>query len=151
MTIAACGTSTDSADPEPTADIAATTTSSAPAPTTDSNSTTTSSTTSIAEGDLFPDVIGATAERRDDGSWDFTATLSSPYDTAARYADAWRVVGSDGEVYGTRELAHDHGAEQPFTRSLSGVVIPDDVTEVTIEGRDQTSGWGGATVIVELT
>ena len=103
-----------------------------------------------AQGELFPDVIGATADRAADGSWTFSATLSSPYDSPERYADAWRVVGPDGEVYGVRELAHDHANEQPFTRSQSGIVIPDDVTVVIVEGRDQVSGWGGATVEVEL-
>lgn len=103
-----------------------------------------------AEGDLFPDVIGATAERAADGSWTFSATLSSPYDSPERYADAWRVLGPDGEVYGIRELAHDHANEQPFTRRQSGIVIPESVTVVTVEGRDQISGWGGAVVEVEL-
>jgi hypothetical protein len=112
-------------------------------------SPTTSSAPTAGE-DLFPDVIEAGAEQTADGTWTISATLSSPYDTADRYADAWRVVGPDGEVYGTRDLAHDHAGEQPFTRSLSGVVIPDDVSEVTIEGRDQVSGWGGATVTIEL-
>ncbi len=100
--------------------------------------------------ELFPDVVGATASQDGDGSWTFSATLSSPYDTPERYADAWRVLGPDGEVYGIRELTHDHASEQPFTRQQSGIIIPDGVTTVTVEGRDQVSGWGGATVEVEL-
>ncbi len=98
----------------------------------------------------FPDVIAATASADGDGAWRFDVTLSSPYDTPDRYADAWRVVAPDGTVLGVRELLHDHQNEQPFTRSLSGVVIPDAVTSVTIEGRDQRNGWGGATVEVAL-
>jgi hypothetical protein len=47
-------------------------------------------------------------------------------------------------------LGHDHQSEQPFTRYLSGVTIPQGVHEVTIEGRDQISGWGGATVMVPV-
>lgn len=101
-------------------------------------------------GDLFPDVIGVSAEQAADGSWTFDVTLSSPYDSPERYADAWRVVGPDGAVYGIRELAHDHASEQPFTRSQSGIVIPDGVTAVVVEGRDQVSGWGGATMDYEL-
>lgn len=100
--------------------------------------------------DLHPDVIGARAEPGANGTWTVHATLSSPYDTPERYADAWRVIGPDGTVYGVRELAHDHASEQPFTRSLSGVEIPDGVTEVTIEGRDQVSGWGGQTFVLVL-
>ena len=100
--------------------------------------------------ELFPDVVGGDAERSDDGTWTIRATLSSPYDTPERYADAWRVLGPDGAVLGVRELAHDHANEQPFTRSLAGVAIPDDVDVITLEGRDQVSGWGGATFTIDL-
>ena len=97
---------------------------------------------------MFPDVIGATAVQ-EGTTWTFSATLSSPYDTPERYADAWRVVGPDGTVLGERILNHDHATEQPFTRSESGIEIPDDVATVTIEGRDLQFGYGGDTF--ELT
>ena len=99
---------------------------------------------------LFPDVVEAVATDAGDGTWRFDVTLSSPYDTPERYADAWRVLAPDGTELGVRILAHDHQNEQPFTRSLNGVEIPADVTVVTIEGRDQVSGWGGSTVEVDL-
>ena len=97
----------------------------------------------------FPDVIGVEATR-DDDSWTFAVTISSPYDTPERYADAWRVLGPDGTEYGIRILAHDHASEQPFTRSQSGIVVPDDVEVVTVQARDLANGWGGATVDHEL-
>ena len=100
--------------------------------------------------ELFPDVLEAAASPDDDGTWTVSATLSSPYDSAERYADAWRVVGPDGTVYGERILVHDHASEQPFTRSQSGIEIPDGVETVTVQGRDQVSGWGGATAMIEL-
>lgn len=104
----------------------------------------------VEQGDgLFPDVVDVTVER-DGDTFRFDVTISSPYDTPERYADAWRVVGPDGTVLGVRELLHDHQDEQPFTRSLSGVEIPAGVDTVTIEGRDQVNGWGGATLEVEL-
>ncbi len=99
---------------------------------------------------LFPDVLEATATLAADGTWTFSATLSSPYDTPERYADGWRVIGADGTVYGTRVLTHDHRNEQPFTRSQGGIEIPADVELVTVQGRDQVSGWGGETVEVRL-
>lgn len=101
--------------------------------------------------ELFPDVVGAAARQDGDGTWTVEATLSSPYDSPERYADAWRVIGPDGTVYGTRILTHDHASEQPFTRSQNGIAIPDDVDTVTVEGRDQVSGWGGETFQLELT
>jgi len=102
-----------------------------------------------AEIQRHPDVIGATATPTGAG-WTISATLSSPYDSPDRYADAWRVLGPDGTVIAVRELLHDHADEQPFTRSLTGVEIPGGVAAVTIEGRDQQHGWGGTTVTIEL-
>jgi N-acetylmuramoyl-L-alanine amidase len=98
---------------------------------------------------LYPDVLEVGVSGGD-GVYGFDVTLSSPYDTAQRYADAWRVLGEDGVVYGVRELTHDHATEQPFTRSLAGVEIPDSVESVVVEGRDQVYGWGGETVSVTL-
>lgn len=98
----------------------------------------------------FPDVVEVVAGRAEDGTFTFDVTMSSPYDTPERYADGWRVLGPDDEVYGEHELTHDHASEQPFTRTQSGVEIPDGVQTVTIEGRDQANGYGGGTVEVEL-
>lgn len=100
--------------------------------------------------DLYPDVVDATVVADGEGLFTVSATLSSPYDTPARYADAWRVMDPGGQVLGERVLLHDHATEQPFTRSLRGVAIPDDVAEVTIQGRDRLNGWGGATVTVPV-
>ncbi|MDJ0767893.1 MAG: hypothetical protein QNJ12_03835 [Ilumatobacter sp.] len=117
-----------------------------------SGATVSPATNEATGGDRYPDVLAADATfDADSETWTFSATLSSPYDTPERYADAWRVVGPDDAVYGVRELTHDHAAEQPFTRFLSGVEIPDDVTEVTIEGRDQANGYGGLTVTIPLS
>ena len=77
-------------------------------------------------------------------------TISSPYDSPGRYADGWRVLDPAGVVLGTHTLMHDHAAEQPFTRTQHGLVIPDGTTQVTIEGRDQSNGFGGATVTVDV-
>jgi hypothetical protein len=76
--------------------------------------------------------------------------MASPYDTPSRYADGWRVMAADGTVFGVHSLTHDHAAEQPFTRTQSGVEIPDDIDTVIVEGRDISSGFGGATVTVTL-
>ena len=94
---------------------------------------------------MYPDIVDAAARLQPDGTWHFDVTVSSPYDSPERYADAWRILDADGRVLGVRELAHHHAGEQPFTRSLSGVAIASTVSTVTIEGRDQANGWGGTT------
>ena len=100
--------------------------------------------------DRFPSVVAVEPERNDDGTWNFSVTMTSPYDSAERYADGWRVVGPDGTVYGIHTLTHDHANEQPFTRRQSNVEIPDDVDEVTVEGRDLANGFGGETFTIAL-
>ncbi len=103
-----------------------------------------------ADGE-FPEILEVEATYDPAGtSWTFAVTVSSPYDTPQRYADGWRVVGADDTLYGVHTLTHDHAGEQPFTRRQSGVEIPDDVAEVTIEGRDLVNGFGGTTLTIDL-
>lgn len=93
----------------------------------------------------FPEVIDAVITPTGD-TFRVEVTISSPYDSPERYADAWRVKASDGTELAVRELTHDHAGEQPFTRSLDGVEIPADVTVVVVEGRDLANGWGGGSL-----
>ena len=103
-----------------------------------------------ASAQRYPDVRAALVRLRADGAFDFDVTVSSPYDTPQRYADAFRVQGPDGTVYGERVLLHDHAGEQPFTRDLYGVQVPPGIRVVTLQGRDRHHGWGGKTIDVEL-
>ncbi len=98
----------------------------------------------------FPDVVAVSVQPRGGDSFDFDVTMTSPYDTARRYADAFRVSGPDGKEYGVRVLLHDHKDEQPFTRELTGVRIPAGVRQVVVQGRDQVSGYGGRAMTVAL-
>lgn len=103
------------------------------------------STAAPAGEQRFPDIVDVELTPQGDGTYDVAATVSSPYDTPERYADAWRIVAPDGSVLGVRELTHDHADEQPFTRSLTGVEVPDSVDRIVVEGRDLVHGWGGGT------
>jgi hypothetical protein len=94
-------------------------------------------------------VLEAEATRQGE-AWRFSVTVAHSDEGWDHYADAKRVVGPDGTIYGTRTLHHPHVEEQPFTRSLSGVAIPEDVAEVTIEARDSVHGWGGAAIALDL-
>ena len=95
------------------------------------------------------DVVSAIAERTGD-SWRFTATVRHADEGWEHYADSWEVLDPNGEVLAVRVLLHPHVGEQPFTRSLGDVFIPDDVTEVTVRARDSVHGYGGATTRVKL-
>ena len=98
----------------------------------------------------YPDVEAVEATLAEDGSLTLAVTLSSPYDTPERYADGWRILTPDGTEVATHTLGHDHANEQPFTRTQSGVEVPDGVTELVVEGRDLANGYGGETVTVQV-
>lgn len=98
----------------------------------------------------FPDVVSVEVSADSGGTYTFAVTMSSPYDTPERYADGWRILGPDDEVYAEMTLGHDHATEQPFTRTQTGVEIPDGVDSVMVEGRDIENGYGGARVTVDL-
>ena len=95
------------------------------------------------------DVVDAKARKSGDG-WHFDVTVAHADTGWDHYANAWDVVGPDGTVYGTRELLHPHVDEQPFTRSLSGVAIPEGVNTVTVRARDSVHGYGGREFTLEL-
>lgn len=97
----------------------------------------------------FPNIINVHVEPSGGNRYEFLVTVSSPYDSPERYADAFRVMSPDGEVFGVRELMHHHRGEQPFTRGLN-VEIPAGVDTVVVQGRDQQYGYGGDTLEVEL-
>lgn len=98
----------------------------------------------------FPDVIAAKVKVAAPGVFDFDVTVSSPYDTPSRYADGFRVSTTEGKVLGERKLLHDHQTEQPFTRDLYSVKIPDGIAKVVVQARDQKYGYGGKTLEVLL-
>lgn len=89
-------------------------------------------------------VIEDVQARESGGAWRFDVTLSHGDTGWDDYADGWRVVLEDGSILGTRELLHPHVTEQPFTRSLGGVVIPDGIGTVFIEARTNVEGWDKA-------
>jgi hypothetical protein len=97
----------------------------------------------------FPDIVNIDV-RKTGNAYSFAVTISSPYDTPERYADGFRVLDAQGQELGLRVLWHDHASEQPFTRSLTGVDIPNGTTVVFVEARDKTYGWSGSLQEVSL-
>ncbi len=95
---------------------------------------------------------------RNGDTWTFNVTVRHPDTGWEDYADGWDVVLPDGTVVKrnaddpfTRLLLHPHENEQPFTRSQSGLTIPEDVTTVTVRAHDIVDGFGGQEVVVDLT
>ncbi len=96
------------------------------------------------------DVINVKIARESQGAYSFDVTVRSDDTGWDKYADRWEIMAPGGEVIGQRILQHPHETEQPFTRSLSGVVIPEGVSAVTVRAHDKVEGFGGAEMTVEV-
>ena len=94
--------------------------------------------------------IEAVKVRNDGATWTFSVTLRHDDTGWDDHADGWRVVGADGTELGLRILVHPHVNEQPFTRSQTGITIPEGVTQVFVEARTNTEGWGAVRFPVDL-
>ena len=96
------------------------------------------------------DVVDARITKSGDQTYRADVTLRHADTGWDHYADKWDVVAPDGSVLGTRILYHPHVDEQPFTRSLSGIRIPDGIPHVTIRAHDKVHGYQGKTLQLEL-
>lgn len=90
------------------------------------------------------------AATRTANSWTLTVTLAHGDTGWDDYADGWRVELADGTIIGDRPLGHPHVEEQPFTRSTSGVTIPDGTEQVFIRTRTNVDGWAEDTTPFEI-
>ena len=97
------------------------------------------------------DVVEVVVAANDRGGYNFTVTVAHGDTGWDHYADRWEVLDGNGNILGTRTLYHPHVNEQPFTRSLSGIEIPDRVRVVTVRAHDRVHGYGGKVVSVDLT
>ncbi|MGI9370727.1 MAG: hypothetical protein ACR2O2_18010 [Ruegeria sp.] len=96
-----------------------------------------------------PMVKNVSASRTGD-TWRFDVTIRHPDTGWDHYADGWRVLDMEGTELGMRELLHPHENEQPFTRSLTGIAIPDDASPVQVQARCNVDGWSTDTIIVKI-
>jgi hypothetical protein len=82
--------------------------------------------------------------------WSVNVTLKHGDTGWDHYADNWRVVDDQGNILGDRVLYHPHVDEQPFTRGLNNVFIPEGMAVVFIEAHDKVHGWSKNRLRVEL-
>jgi hypothetical protein len=85
----------------------------------------------------------------DGDRYTFDVTLHHDDEGEDGYANWWQVERLDGTRLGRRELLHPH-TQQPFTRSDS-YDLPTDVACVVVRGHDETHGYGGRAMLVDLS
>jgi len=84
------------------------------------------------------------------GSCSFAVTLEHDDEGWHHYANKWDVMSLDGQILGSRVLYHPHENEQPFTRSLSGVIVPEGISQVKIRAMDSVHGYSKQEVVVDI-
>lgn len=98
----------------------------------------------------YAQVVSVKAVQGVNGKWCFHTQVRHNDEGWDHYADAWQVKDKQGNLLAERVLLHPHVHEQPFTRSVCGVSIPDNVSEVVVSARCNVHGFGVKTVAVEL-
>jgi hypothetical protein len=96
------------------------------------------------------DVVDASVQRTGKNTYSFSVTVLHEDSGWEHYANRWQVLAPDGTVLGERVLLHPHENEQPFTRGLSGVIIPSGIDEVIIRAGDSVHEFGGKELRVPL-
>ncbi len=104
--------------------------------------------TQVAQAD--EPVIEAVHFHKSGETWSISVTMSHSDTGWSDYADGWRVLAPDGSEIAVRVLYHPHVNEQPFTRSLHDVAIPEGIGHVLIQARSSTEGWAEHTAKVML-
>jgi hypothetical protein len=92
-------------------------------------------------------VVEAVEARPGPSGWTVSVTVSHPDTGWDHYADAWALFAPDGTELARRVLHHPHVEEQPFTRSQSGIALPDGLTEVIVRAHDSVHGWGAGVTL----
>ncbi len=83
--------------------------------------------------------------------WNIHVTVEHADTGWDHYVDGWEVQDANGNVLAYRKLMHPHVNEQPFTRSISGVVIPDGTREIFVKAHCSVDGWSSELVRVKLS
>ena len=76
------------------------------------------------------------------GKRDFFVSVLHEDTGFEHYADGFEILSVSGEIIAKRVLAHPHVDEQPVTRDLRSVSIPDGVTEIDVRAHDSVHGYG---------
>ena len=107
----------------------------------------------LAAGPALADepVVGDVTVEKVGMLWNVHVTLEHADTGWDHFADGWEVLDKEGNRLAYRELMHPHVKEQPFTRSISGVVIPDGTREIFVKPHCSVNGWAETLTRVELS
>ena len=96
------------------------------------------------------EIVDVKVHQEKDKSWRFAVTLKHADEGWDHYANEWQVIAADDKILATRTLYHPHVDEQPFTRNISGVKIPENTETVRVIARDTIHGHSKTAMLVNL-
>ena len=79
-----------------------------------------------------PEIVKAEAIVQSNQLFDIAVTIKHPDTGWDHYASEWVVIVDDEKEVAKRTLYHPHVKEQPFTRYLRDVQIPQDATSIKV-------------------
>jgi hypothetical protein len=97
-----------------------------------------------------PPVVADVQITRDDMGWQFSVTVRHDDTGWDHYADRWEILAEDGTLLATRALPHPHVDEQPLTRSLRQVMLPDGTRRVYIRAHCSSGDLSAVLTPVEI-
>ena len=98
-----------------------------------------------------PMVEDVVAEPSVAGGYNFSVTIRHADEGWHHYADKWVVLSPDGKtILAERVLFHPHVDEQPFTRGLRAVLVPEEYKTVLVRAHDRKDGWSTKDYVVTL-
>ena len=95
-------------------------------------------------------IIAADFQSSNGNFWTVNVTLQHDDKGWDHYADRWQIVDSESRVLGNRVLHHPHVHEQPFTRGIGSIMLPEGVTSVFIEAHDKLHGWSPHRLMIDM-
>lgn len=95
------------------------------------------------------DIVGVSISQTAQGIYRFDVSVSHADTGWDHYANGYEILDLEGNVLGTRVLLHPHVNERPFTRSLSGVQIPQNMMSLRVRAMDSVHGTGGQEFLLE--
>lgn len=98
------------------------------------------------EADILKVVANCNTQRQ----CHFSVTVKHSDEGWDHYANRWEILNPEREIIATRVLMHPHEQEQPFTRSLPAVVIPEGIEAVIVRAHDSVHEYGGKEMTVML-
>lgn len=81
----------------------------------------------------------------------FNVTISHADEGWTHFANGWQIFTPNGDLIGHRALAHPHVNEQPFTRSIRNIKIPDNIDTAILIANDSVHGQSERKYVIKLT